>query len=257
MVVQNAEADHRAYIHPIASPDGLSVVTEDSPSHHVWQHGLYIGLNDVNGVGFWTEGRAKSGADTDGTFHPRIVGTPQARGARADWTISSDYRKPDGEGILDETQDWTFTDLGNRFLLDLSWTLRARDPVRFGEYPYGGLFLRMPFRPDSGGAAFNSRGETPPEADGHRAQWVTVRMPIDGREGDVQVAILDHPSNPEHPVPWRIDNQLGVSPSVSVAGEWRLGAGEERLFRYRVIVYNAPVESSVIDESWASLSEEP
>ena len=82
ILVQNAEADHRPFIHPIMSPGGAGVITENAPSHHLWQHGLYIGLNDVNGVGFWMEGLRESAAATDGTFHPRIAAPPEASGTR-------------------------------------------------------------------------------------------------------------------------------------------------------------------------------
>ena len=56
LLVQNARADHRPFIHPIVAPDGDGILTENAPPHHPWQHGLYVGLNDVDGVGFWTEG---------------------------------------------------------------------------------------------------------------------------------------------------------------------------------------------------------
>lgn len=55
LLVQQARPHHRPYIHPILAPDGCGVLTEDAPPHHPWQHGLYVGLNDVNGVGFWMD----------------------------------------------------------------------------------------------------------------------------------------------------------------------------------------------------------
>lgn len=255
ILVQNAEEDRRPYIHPIVSPDGIGVVTENSPSHHLWQHGLYVGLNDVNGVGFWSEGLAKTGADTDGSFHPHILGNPEADENHASWAISTEYRSPAGDPILDETQDWILTDEGDHYVLDLVWTLKGRVAVRFGKYPYGGLFLRMPWRAESGGSAINSSGQNVAEADGERAKWVAVQMPIEGGELESQVAMMDHPQNLAHPVPWRVDHQLGVSPSASIAGEWHLHAGEERTFLHRVVVYASPVDPSVIEESWTSFSE--
>jgi hypothetical protein len=255
ILVQNAEADHRPFIHPIVSPGGAGVVTENAPSHHLWQHGLYIGLNDVNGVGFWMEGLRESAAATDGTFHPRITGAPAARGNHATWTVATEYRDPQGTPMLDETQDWTLTDFGDRYELDLEWTLRALTPLTFGKYEYGGLFLRMPFRKESGGSVVNSAGQTGDETEGQRARWVASRMPIADSPTDVIVAVLDHVSNLEHPVPWRVDHELGIGPSPSIAGSWRLDSGQERQFRYRVAVFAAPVEPSVIEESWTEFSE--
>lgn len=256
ILVQNAQVDHRANIHPIVVPGGTAVLTEDAPSHHPWQHGLYVGLNDVNGAGFWSEGLHPRDSEFDGTFHPQIVGVPSVDDGVATWAVSSEYRDRDGELILHETQDWALTDLGDRYQLDLLLTFHADVPVTFGEYPYGGLFLRMPFRTENGGNAFSSAGATREEADAKRARWAAVQMPVDGADAEVLVAILDHPENLEHPVPWRLDGQLGIGPSVSVVGSWQLDAGEERQFQHRVIVYSEPVESAEIEEAWASYSKE-
>jgi hypothetical protein len=256
ILVQNADADKRPFIHPIVSPSGSGVVTENAPAHHLWQHGLYIGLNDVNGVGFWMEGLRESAAATDGTFHPRIVGTPTVEGRRARWVVGTEYRDPQGVPMLEETQEWTFDDLGGSYDLDLVWTLRALIPLTFGQYEYGGLFLRMPFRKESGGVAVNSEGHEGDDTEGQRARWVASRMPIAGSSTDVLVAVLDHPENLEHPVPWRVDHELGIGPSACIAGPWQLAAGEERRFRHRVAVFGAPVEPAVIEEAWNSFSEE-
>ena len=56
ILVQQATPNTRAYIHPILMSRGHVVLTEDTPDHHPWQHGLYVGPNDVNGIGFSTEG---------------------------------------------------------------------------------------------------------------------------------------------------------------------------------------------------------
>jgi hypothetical protein len=254
LLVQNAEADHRPFIHPILVPNGSGSVTENAPGHHPWQHGLYIGLNDVNGTGFWAEGLQASRAEQDGTFHPQIVGVPSVDGSGATWTILTEYRDERGDTLLHETQEWALADFGDRYELDLVWTLKADVPLTFGEYEYGGLFLRMPFRRETGGSAFNSEGQTGAETEGQRATWVASQMPIEGNESDVLVAVLDHPSNLEHPVPWRVDNELGISPSACIAGPWTLATGEERVFRHGVVIFGSPVEASVIEEAFSSFS---
>jgi hypothetical protein len=256
ILVQNAETDKRPFIHPIVSPAGTGIVTENAPSHHLWQHGLYIGLNDVNGVGFWKEGLHEPTAATDGTFHPRIVGSPTTDGDRAHWSVVTEYRDPQGEPMLEETQDWSLQDLGGSYLLDLEWTLRALTPLTFGQYEYGGLFLRMPFRKESGGVTVNSEGLEGDATEGQRARWVASRMPIAGSATDVLIAVMDHPSNLSHPVPWRVDNELGIGPSACIAGPWQLEAGEGRTFRHRVAVFGAPVDVPAIEEVWTSFSKE-
>lgn len=256
IVVQNAPTDRRPFIHPIVAPGGEGSVTENAPAHHPWQHGLYIGLNDVNGYGFWLEGLKPDHAATDGTFHPQLVGEAVAAENRATWTVATEYRDPAGEALLHEEQDWELTDHGDRLDLDLVWTLTADVPVTFGAYEYGGLFLRMPYRDGIGGTALNSEGLRNTDAEGQRANWVATRMPIEGNADDAVVAVMDHPSNLRHPVPWRVDYQLGIAPSVCIAGAWEIAQGDSQVFRHRVSVYGSPVEASDIDASYTSFSKE-
>lgn len=255
ILVQNAPRDLRPFIHPIIVPGGSASITENAPDHHPWQHGLYIGLNEVNGVGFWTEGLDAQVAHLDGTFHPEILGAATAIENTARWSVVTEYREPRGETLFHERQDWTIADLGERYSLDLVWTLRADQALTFGEFDYGGLFLRMPFRRETGGTVFNSAGQEGRDAAGQRARWVAAQMPIPGDEGEIFAAILDHPQNLEHPVPWRVDKELGINPSVSIAGEWTIPAGEKRVLHYRLILGGGRVEASDIHEAWASFSE--
>ena len=243
MAVQNCPADQRPFAHPILAADGVGSVTEDRPSHHPWQHGLYIGLNDVNGHGFWCEGLLAS-YKRDGTFHPSPIRLRDVRGAGAAWEFNCVWKGHAGEAVLTETQAWSFYDGGENTWLDLAWTLRASVDVRFGKSAYGGLFLRMPFHEGCEGEVLTSEGVTTTEgAEQQRARWVAASMLIAERGhlgGDARratVAILDHPSNSEHPLPWRVDNQLGIGPARCIVGEWHLKRGEGVTFRHRVMTH--------------------
>jgi hypothetical protein len=77
-------------------------------------------------------------------------------------------------------------------------------------------------------------------------------MPNEGREGPAGIAIMDHVANPEHPVPWRVDGQLGICPSCCIAGEWKLAQGRSRSFKFRLLVFCGQLEASVIERSWKS-----
>jgi hypothetical protein len=244
IVVQNAAANRRPYLHPLVAPDSIGVLTEDTPAHHPWQHGLYVGLNAVNGVGFWKEGKE------DGTFHPEPIPSPQQKRDRVSWQVRTAWRSPDGTTLLIETQGWTFQDAGDTYTLDLDWQLRAEIALTFGEYPYGGLFLRMPYREELGGLALNSEGQKNGDAEGQRARWVAVQMRTEGRSGPAGIALMDHPENPEHPVPWRVDGQLGIAPSRCIAGEWKLVRGETARFRHRVYAFCRPADVDRIEASW-------
>jgi hypothetical protein len=231
-------------------------VTEDGAGgHHDWQHGLFIGLNDVNGVGFWME---EDGVD--GTFHPQPLAKPVLAGNTINWLVSSEWRSPDGVPMVDETQTWLFRDERTEVILDLSWTLRGLIDLVFGQYAYGGLYLRSPFRPDSGALVLNSEGGRNLEMDGQRARWAAVEQPIPGREHCREpicmVAILDHPSNPEHPVPWRTDRHAGLAPSRCIAGTWHLGQDESTLSRYRLLISSGNLNQDRIEVEWHAFARE-
>jgi hypothetical protein len=254
LVVQHAAPGLRPHLHPLHAPDSRGgTLTEDAPHHHPWQHGLYVGLNDVNGIGFWKEG------GTNGTFHPDPLAPPILRDGTAAWRVRTEWRAPGGATILNEIQSWTLTDdlEGGAYTLDLSWSLTPAangGDVRFGEYPYGGLFLRMPYRPEAAGSiACDSEGRENGAAEQQRARWVVVCLPLPDREphnGPCGIAILDHPNNPEHPTPWRVDEQLGVAPSRCIAGPWTLSPGETTTSRYRLFVFAGPLDHPRIEAEW-------
>ena len=254
ILVQLAKADTRAYIHPIVAPDGNGILTEDTPSHHPWQHGLYVGLNEVNGVGFWTEGLQERRKDQDGIFHPEPISNTDVYNNTATWTVTSEWRDPNGAPMLTETQAWTFIDQGNTYDIDITWALTASIDLTFGEYAYGGLFLRMPYKRDLGGEAINSEGQTNRDAEGQRAQWVSVSIPIEGRTDWAGIAMMDHPTNPEHPNPWRVDGQLGIVPSRCIADPWTLAQGETTASKYRLFVFCGRTDISRIEENWVNFS---
>ena len=252
LAIQQAGTDQRPYIHPLFAPDGVGVLTENAPPHHRWQHGLYVGLNDVNGVGFWTEGLTGNAAD--GSFHPLPLKAPTMNGNRAAWSVDTLWCGPKRDAMLLETQAWQLTDNGADYWLDLTWTLAAKVDLTFGKYSYGGLFLRMPYTSERGGVALNSNGDVNDAAEGKRAKWVAVHMPIEGRTTPAGIAIFDHPANAEFPVPWRVDGQLGIAPSRCIAGPWTIRAGEKAVYRHRVYVFCGAAQPQILDANWLDFS---
>lgn len=254
LLVQNAESDKRPFIHPILAPDGIGEVTENQPGHHLWQHGLYVGLNRVNGYGFWTEGLSND--PLDGSFHPKPLAPPTIGDNGVSWKVETAYRSPEGKPLLSETQNWTLQDHSTTLVLDVDWTMLAEIDLEFGEYSYGGLFLRMPWRRETHGSVLTSEGATTDQtAEAQRARWVAIAMPIPGRNtGPAGFAYFDHPSNPEFPNPWRVDGGLGIVPSRSIAGSWRLADGKTMSNRYRLIAFTGFIDASFIENQWQQFS---
>jgi hypothetical protein len=252
ILVQHAEADHRPFIHPVVAPDGNGVLTENAPPHHPWQHGIYVGLNDVNGVGFWKEGHLLS--PQDGSFHPKPLSSAVVNAHEVSWEVETQWRGPQGNLMLTETQQWHIQVHDDVYVLDLGWSLRAEIDLTFGKHSYGGLFLRMPYRKEWGGEALNSEGLQNSAAEGQRARWVACHMPIEGREDPAGFVYMDHPNNIEHPSPWRVDDQLGISPSRCIAGQWQLKSGETQTSQYRILVFCGAADPQFINKNWITFS---
>lgn len=244
LLTHRIQTDRRPSIHPIHAPDGSGVLTEDSPSHHPWQHGLYTGFNLVNGIGFWKE------FEDDGTFHPTLAAEPQANGSSVRWSVENAWEAPDRTIPIVERQDWTLVDESDSFDLELTWTLRAMVDVEIGQYMAGGLFLRMPYAETTGGVAINSEGQRNGDAEKQRARWVAVSMPIAGRSDGAGFAIMDHPDNPAFPVTWRVDNELGISPSRCIAESWSIPAETTDQYRFRLHVFCGAIDANNIDVRW-------
>jgi hypothetical protein len=251
LVTQNFRTDMRPYLHPVRPWDGNGVFTEIHPDHHPHQTGIYWGLKRLNGRDYFM----KNGASH---YRRHDVAVAAASGAAVSWRVSCDLLDDAGVAVFRETHHWKATGGDGVLVLDLTWEGEALTDVTVGQYFVGGLFVRMPWRPDIGSEVVNALGErNHAEAEGHRARWVDVGMAIAGRTDWGHIAILDHPANPAAPAPWRVDEQMGVGPSRQILGDWSLRAGEMTVERYRLVVHTGTLVPAQIDARWRAYSGEP
>ena len=242
-----------AYIHPLRL-EGVCL-TSDSPWHHPHQHGIQTRFVGIDGSDFWhypgqrpgqTLGRINPGA-------PRVAGTAPPR-----WTIEALWQHADGRQVLAERQEWTLRDAAGLLLLDLDWTLRAIPAITFAHYPYGGLYVRMPFHFHLGASVVTSTGHRDGAAEQQAATWVDLQMPLEHggcRRGEdpisAGIAVCDHPANPGHPACWRVDAAYGINPAPTIAGPIELKAGAALRLRYRLIAHRGALAAERIEELWA------
>ncbi len=250
ILTQNARADFRPYIHPIAAPDGHGVLTEFSPSHHKHQTGLYWGLTRLNGRDYFH--------NPDKGYWRRVSSDLViARGDEVRWSTVYHLLDDTGQAIMAETQVWTMRDFGDRYLLDLEWKGEGLVDLTVAKYEYGGLFLRMPWRSGMEGAAVNSNRERNERANNKRAVWADVGLKIEGRADLAHIAILDHPKNPGYPLTWRVDGQMGVGPSRAIAGDWQIAKGRAETFRHQFVVYTGKLDDVALTEACKTYTGEP
>lgn len=249
ILVQNAGAEHRPYVHPLVAPDGKGILTEFSPSHHRHQTGIYWGFTRLNGRDFFHNPGAG--------FWKRVSTTALiSQGEEVKWSTSYHLLDESGRPLMLETQVWSMRDTGTRYLLDLEWTGQAAVDLTIAEFAYGGLFVRMPWKQGMEGAVVNSNRQRNERANGQRAVWVDVGLKVEGRDDLAHIAILDHPLNNGYPLPWRVDNQLGVGPSRATAGEWKIAREKSAVFRHQFVVYTGALSDVAIDEAWRAYTGE-
>ncbi|MEM7232057.1 MAG: PVC-type heme-binding CxxCH protein, partial [Planctomycetota bacterium] len=246
ILVQNARKDFRPYLHPIVAPDGKGVLTEYSPGHHRHQTGLYWGFTRVNGRDYFHH--------PEGTYWRRAdFKVLQSKGggqAKVSWRTVYDLLDAKGEAVLTETQTWSMEEQGNEYVLDLEWVGEAKVDVTIGKYDYGGLFLRMPWKPGMKGEAVNGSRDRNARAEGRRAPWLDVGLQVQGRDDLAHIAILDHHQNDGFPQPWRVDGQLGVGPVRARLGEWKIGKGKRSVIRHRLFCYTGELNDKELTNKW-------
>jgi putative membrane-bound dehydrogenase-like protein len=249
ILTQNAREDFRPYIHPIVAPDGGGVLTEYSPGHHKHQTGLYWGFTQVNGRDYFHH--------PEGDYWRRVSATilkpnSTATDLNVRWQTIYDLLDAAGDPILRETQIWDMREVDGAFILELTWAGDAFTDITIGEYEYGGMFLRMPWREGMNGRAVNSIRQTNDRAEGQRAMWVDVGMQVEGRDDMAHIAIYDHKENPGFPQPWRVDGELGVGPVRARLGDWTIESGETATIKHRLRVYTEKFSDVFLTEDWAS-----
>ncbi len=243
LLVQQAGAQMRPYLHPLVAPDGKGVLTEFSPGHHRHQTGIYWGLTRLNGRDYFHNPGA-------GYWRRTGLQVVAGRGEEVTWRTDYDLLGADGQPVLRETQRWSMRESEGRFLLDLEWTGEAVSDVTVSEYAYGGLFVRMPWRAGMPGAVVNGNRQRGERANGQRSVWLDVGLQVPGRTDQAHLAIFDHPLNPGYPQPWRVDGQFGVGPSRAILGDWKIAAGKSVTVRHRLVAYAGEFSDLKLDQAW-------
>jgi hypothetical protein len=64
--------------------------------------------------------------------------------------------------------------------------------------------------------------------------------------------VIDHPKNLGYPSMWRVDGQGMINPSPSLKGAWKIGAGKEVTFRYRLLVHKGAADPKIINAEQAA-----
>jgi putative membrane-bound dehydrogenase-like protein len=247
ILIQHAKEGFRPYIHPILAPDGKGIMTEYSPGHHKHQTGLYWGLTRVNGRDYFH--------NPQGDYWKKVaLNILEETGERVMWQTIYQLLDSLGNPVLEETQNWSLSEINGEYTLDLEWKGEAKTKVTIGKYDYGSLFVRMPWKEGIDGEIINAARQKNAQAEGQPSMWINVGMTVEGREDRANVALFDHPENRGYPNKWRVDGQLGVGPSFTRDGDWVIEQGKTETLKLRLLVYTGEANDLKLTESWGKFS---
>jgi hypothetical protein len=232
---------------------------------HPHQRGLWFAHAKVNDLDFWNiaplDQRPYNQPDR-GKIVLDKLGAIKSGKDQGSIAVTFDWKDHDGKTLLTESRVTTFYADKDQRTMDLDITLTAAVPVTFGDEKDGVLGIRM--RPilqeDKGtGHITNADGlQGEKQVWGKPSNWCDYSGDVKGEK--VGIAILDHPSNPRHPVRWHVRgyglfaaNPFGqkVFDKTQPDGSMTLAPGKSLRFRYRIIIHPGDVKSADIAGQWA------
>lgn len=242
-------SDSKPNFHPLALADGTTLTQSRGP-WHPWHRGAWFSWKYIKGpsgvANFWEENH-QTGESHNPTVIKAVSFTP-----RPDYSagikLALEYvAKAKSELLLTESRtievgaptangDYTITSI-HRF--------KAARDLTLTKNIYGGFAIRckhgLPWTfldPKGNKIEANMAYQNqPPEWAAPRAPWVAFVKTVAGPTGGL--AILDHPTNPQHPPVWCVVPRMPYfNPVLTGAGDIPLPADAELTLRYRIVVFN-------------------
>jgi len=245
---------------PIYAPSG-TLVTEYRPKDHLWHTGLYYGWVHVNDSNLW-----------GGPWFIPDVGKyvleEGTHGAQRHDAFEDEKATEDGIAI---TEQVTWLDSSDRPMVNEARRIQVRklDSVRGYAWRiesdiapavdtvtmqaskaarYSGLELRMgpPFADASHRCSEGRRGHE--SIMGESARWVCAV----GASGGA-VVMMDHPSNPRHPVTWFTRKNL-LGAGLLMSGPIELKRAETLRLKYGLLILDEDPADEVIESLYSEFS---
>lgn len=244
----------KPYFDPLGVPGGPSL-TWNSPSDHVWHHGLWFSWKYINKVNYWESDKATGLCAGRTTWRDVRVETRDDHSARI--ALRLDYR-PAGaaEAVLTEEReiavsrpaadgtvsiDWTMAFRAGREPVTLDRTQPTKMPDGSPSGGYAGLGCR--FARELQDIRVAAEGDPGPVAN-NRVNFTGRASEVNGRAGDREfgMCMLEHPTTPRAPGRWYhvIDPKPSfwfMNAAFVQREPFSVKAGESFTLRYRVIVH--------------------
>jgi len=235
-------------------------ITDDSPPDHIWHRSLWYACGEVNGVDFYLENGGEGR-----TVHERfsdVFSGPVFGGFRQ----HLNWITPDGRTLVkDERRFLMYRRKGSERVFDIEAAFTAADEaVTFGQTNENALPLirvnDMIDEWDGGRITLEGGIVGGKDATGKRAKWADYSGPLI-RKPDKEpewwgIAMLDHPSNRNHPNAWfaRSYGPLGTNLPF-FDGPLTLEPGETWQLRHRIVVHEGAADVDALESHWQAYTE--
>lgn len=247
----------KPYLHPLRTADG-TIMTRRWPMEtdaagqskdHPHHQGLWIGVNDVNGIHYWEN--AKPGPKWGKVALEKIV---SAKGGGKQGVIEAvfNWTTPDGKVVLREDRKMTFySGSGQNRMFDVDAKLTAvNGPVNFGDTKEGFFAIRLNDQlteKSKGGVMTSAEGGQGMKAVwGKKSPWVDYAGTVDGKP--VGIAIINNKSSFGYPTRWhsRDYGLFAANPifeseanggKALLEGKFILDKGKSMELKHRVVIH--------------------
>lgn len=268
--------DHRRkpHLHPVVTPSGL-VLTQVEPPDHPWQRGLWFVVKFVDGDNFWEEGHP------DGWGVQRHPDSPLVTAHSVEGDLV--WIRPDRSTVaIREHRRLRHVPLGpDAYAIDWDVTLVSPAPAVLDRSPYMGIWGGYSGLALRGRADWHDTRLLLDDGSVHErvapqpSRWCDISGWVDADAGGVSepraagICILDHPSNPSHPVPFYATTRAGLG--YTDGGEWsntvypsflwhaplHLEPDTPLPFHYRVIVHDDLWTHDQTSAAWHAYTTDP
>jgi hypothetical protein len=229
---------------------------------HPHQRSFWFTHGKVNGVDFWSE-QASHGVIRETTRTTVLSGPVLGRLRTTD-----DWLGPDGRKVCEDERVLTISRAGTTRILDFEITIKATaGPVTFGDTKEGMFGVRVASSMDVdrklGGRITNAEGLNDARAWGKASPWVDYTGPVQSKT--VGITIMNHPRSFRYPTTWHVRTYglFAANPfgwhdfGLGKTGEYKLDAGQELWFGYRVILHEGQTDPSRIAEAFEDYKDPP
>ncbi len=261
------KAQDKPYIHPLATVDG-DVITALRPEDHLWHRGLWFAWKYIDGVNYWEEEKAtllSKGRSRVTSFN---CATRDDFSATCEITIA--YHPEGQEPVMTEVRtlvfgapaangsyaiDWSsvFTVGGKAITLERTKPSKNKQGRWSGGY--AGLGIRLPVAYRTGWSCLDSEGRATDQAiTAAGSRWADISGKLSsGATGGV--TIMDHPSNPRHPVPFYANLGHPFLQAALLFNEpLTLEPKATLKLRYRVLVHRGSPDKADLDKNFSDWS---